>query len=910
MIGKMEKVLFNNFVNSQTNGFCEKLKDKYVEKFPELAFEEIEQVLMQKILQISSSALIKDLHERKNEENSLIKDENKEKEFENYNNLFKKSEYLQSFFAEYPLLEKKLNIIKANFNDYVGLLLDSIIKDAKTVNEELNTDFFKPEELVSLEFDGGDTHNKGKTVTILRFKEGKVVYKPHSLANERFFNSFLSMMNSSTDFGLKTIKNIDFDTYGYQEFIETKLPEKKYVIKEYYRKFGILTAASYFLTITDLHYENILVSYDSPVFFDIETLFKVKDESKEIKSPHLINSVLQTCILPLNFSEVYKDNDLSGLFGCYQYKDVYVDANQITDKFTSDIRVAAEKKKVTKKSVLNEKYKAMDPMDFLDDFLGGFDEGARFLLENKAKVLEHIEENLTEANANRVLLRSTQVYGEFYMALCNANYLKSEQQEQIIFNILYKNETLDKKLIESEIKQLKNGDIPYFYHSVKSRDLRDCDSVVKKNHIKNDLLADLRGHVENITEKDIDFQKTMIEKTFCLVKDDMFTERDSILKDLRVLPRRYSETEVIRACRNYFDRMLKKNLYYSEEASDLSCVSIFPVPATAGMDCDLYENLGILPVLAQFDRMCGTTYYCDAVSKLAKTAFEKLEYKIKHNKDISVSAFSCFGSFIYVSAVLYSVYRDDEFLKQLQKAIQYAIFYVDKAEKSDYIIGVSGMIAGLCKVYKAVNLPIIPLAIDAYAKKLEEMIEAGPEALELDGAGIAHGTAGVMYALILLREYEGETSSDGHCFELIKKIADMTDEKDISALAGDVRWCRGISGATPIFEKLNEMKITDIDLSALHENFENTNGMPLCHGLAGVMASLRYANRTEEYEQLLEPFQASCMESLKTGEFRLRQNMRLYPNAIEGLMMGESGVVYELMASVKRDLPNILYFDI
>ena len=82
MIGKMEKVLFNNFVNSQTNGFCEKLKDKYVEKFPELAFEEIEQVLMQKILQISSSALIKDLHERKNEENSLIKDENKEKEFE------------------------------------------------------------------------------------------------------------------------------------------------------------------------------------------------------------------------------------------------------------------------------------------------------------------------------------------------------------------------------------------------------------------------------------------------------------------------------------------------------------------------------------------------------------------------------------------------------------------------------------------------------------------------------------------------------------------------------------------------------------------------------------------------------------------------------------------------------------
>ena len=214
---------------------------------------------------------------------------------------------MQSFFAEYPLLEKKLNIIKANFNDYVGLLLDSIIKDAKTVNEELNTDFFKPEELVSLEFDGGDTHNKGKTVTILRFKEGKVVYKPHSLANEKFFNGFISMMNSSTDFGLKTIKNIDFDTYGYQEFIETKLPEKKYVIKEYYRKFGILTAASYFLTITDLHYENILVSYDSPVFFDIETLFKVKDESKEIKSPHLINSVLQTCILPLNFSEVYKD---------------------------------------------------------------------------------------------------------------------------------------------------------------------------------------------------------------------------------------------------------------------------------------------------------------------------------------------------------------------------------------------------------------------------------------------------------------------------------------------------------------------------------------------------------------------------------------------------------------------------
>lgn len=897
----MEKILFSNFVRWQEDDCLELLKKEFVNQFPVLDFNLIEDTLQQKILSISISALIKDIHFCKEIHRICSsKIDSNEVEYDQYNGLFLTIDYQNEFSERYPLLLRKITKLKQNFLNFTSLILNSILKDQNSIHEHFVTPNFKASQLKKIYFDGGDTHNEGKSVVILEFSNIKLVYKPHSLANEVFFNDLLDQLNAISDTKLKVIKNMDCEKYGYQEFIREEIPKSVSDAKCYYWNLGALTSIAYFLTLTDIHFDNILMSKKFPVFYDIETLFSAKKDDFNNKSPRMNNNVLNTSILPTNPTEVFKNVDVSGLFGNFYYKDEFFEKKIIINEFTSDIQITQQHSPIVKKSKINKDLERANPILYLDQFLDGFNSYFRFLYKNKSLLINFIKRKISLNNINRVILRDTQLYVEFLDALYNANYLQDEQQEKIILNILYNNKNLNQRIIESEMRQLKQGDIPYFYYSVVGRDLNDYDGVVSERYIDNPIYLNVCEFIEGIRIEDIDFQKNLIEKSFTLIKDDIFSSELCNINNVSC--EKISMDSILEECRNYLDSLLNKNIFYVEKYTNLLSVKLFPNTVVGGIDYDLYENFGILLVLAKYDQIDKISPYYRIVSLLFETALERYRLDLNQNK-VTISVFSGVGSLIYVAANLYKTYGDQKYLDYLQEFLQDCLPIIDGTTNLDYIDGLSGFIVAMCNIHKNINLPITILVLNKCVDRFMNLLNSA--SLNIDGIGLAHGIGGLLYALLELKEIFGSSKFTN----VINSLLNTTDKDDIDILCNTPTWCRGVIGIYPIWKKLHHEGLLDYSIDFLSLDVTTANGNSLCHGIAGNLLMLKFLKEEDFFYEEILLMQNELFKNVKSKQFNLNQTMKLYQSSIAGLMLGEAGIIYGLLSTV-NNTGNILYLTI
>lgn len=393
----MDKFLFNTFLEANIKEFKKNITTNVSVDFPLLDIESLLDQLKAKILKISISALIKDIHSWK--VNYLNSNLNTKELYKKYDNNFSNNTFMFNFFNKYPLLSKKISITKNNFEFSINKVLFRLKKDLIDIQSCIDADF-KIQDLIYLHFDQGDTHNNGQNVAILEFKNKKLVYKPHTLENEIFLNSLLSNINQLGEFDFKVIKNISKDNHGWQEFVLENYPKKDEHKKVYYKNLGSLTALCYFLTLTDIHYDNIIIDGKNPVFYDIETLFSA--DGTTLKHPNMVNNVLNTSVLPVNPSTVFENVDISGMFGNFNYKEQNFQTKTIVYPFTSDIRIEEEKNKIYKKSDYDKDLNLMNPALYTDSFLIGFKKLAYLLLDNKNWLENYVKTNITKKNINRI----------------------------------------------------------------------------------------------------------------------------------------------------------------------------------------------------------------------------------------------------------------------------------------------------------------------------------------------------------------------------------------------------------------------------------------------------------------------------------------------------------------------------
>ncbi len=107
----------------------------------------------------------------------------------------------------------------------LGVMLKRLRKHRTDIFRRFNLS--NSEKIYSIQ-SGGDVHNNGQTVNIIEFDTGeKIIYKPRSVSGEVCYRKFVVTFNELFKTNLLSIRALDFDTYGFTEFIERVVDEKK-----------------------------------------------------------------------------------------------------------------------------------------------------------------------------------------------------------------------------------------------------------------------------------------------------------------------------------------------------------------------------------------------------------------------------------------------------------------------------------------------------------------------------------------------------------------------------------------------------------------------------------------------------------------------------------------------------------
>lgn len=255
-----------------------------------------------KLVDLGNKAMIMELNHLKESQN--LKGDTSAERFKYFISLFENMEFLKSFYEKYSVLARLYTELSILFINNIKEIWDFIKNDKEILKEEfgiVDGEFVLNKVAIGI----GDTHNFGKTVTILEFANNKkLVYKPRNLKINEAYNNLIDFLNKTGKIHvLKKLKSLSFEDHGYEEFLDHCLCETEYELQNFYIRFGEILALSYILNATDLHMENLIAYGEYPVIIDLETFIQqpnsFNDDVLNEKINYEFDSVKRTLTLML-----------------------------------------------------------------------------------------------------------------------------------------------------------------------------------------------------------------------------------------------------------------------------------------------------------------------------------------------------------------------------------------------------------------------------------------------------------------------------------------------------------------------------------------------------------------------------------------------------------------------------------
>ncbi|HEP1183324.1 TPA: DUF4135 domain-containing protein [Streptococcus pyogenes] len=424
-------------------------------KTHKLFYSEFENQLFETIMFLSMKTLVLDI-------NHFSKEiENKSEAYEQYMQQIREENGINHFFDRYPYLLKQINKEVGLIEESYSLLFDRFLEDLS----EIRSCFNISELLSNVAFSLGDSHSKKQTVVKIAFKEKSVYYKPKSYHSHSILLELTSLLKSSNIPSFSLPKSLVKADYCWQLGVAYTSSNKDEVAKIYF-KYGVLAAFSEIFSITDLHMENVIVSGGDLYLIDVETFFQRK---LNVQNQNFEGITVDT------YQRIYETSLSNGLFPVQFEKNSAPNVSGISGK--------GGKRKKGKYELINKNRgdmklvkvdyfqedgfniptlngKVVEPLDYANEIISGFRECYIFLLSQRSKI-KGIVEGFPELKS-RALFRNTSDYGKFLQASTNPKYLFSEKKKKNLFSILYEAKHIEHFIVDNEIKDLMNGDIPYF----------------------------------------------------------------------------------------------------------------------------------------------------------------------------------------------------------------------------------------------------------------------------------------------------------------------------------------------------------------------------------------------------------------------------------------------------------------
>lgn len=937
MLNREDKIQFKGYVKSNLDGYLQNrnLSKKNMSK-------EFYEHLLSNVYSHSIKTILILFFAFKKE--NLLKGDSSEDRYNYFDSYSSTGEFHELVNRMYPLL--KLRIDKALNNHILNYF--SLKERAEEDKTEIYDSFgFVMEGIDSchVEYGASDYHRGLNSICIIENENKSIIYKPRAGSIDEYWGNMIDWFNSKEpSLKLDIIKVLDKGEYHWQEYVHNKACDSEEEIKRLYYRVGILSALSYVFKVSDLHMENIIVSGEHPYIVDLETIFQLdgfKDDNAEIKSAtDVINmkvrkSVLGTQLFPSS-SKFYDSNiDISGITG----KGGQVIKNgkvEIINGFTDEMElirrdgISQSKGNIGR---IGDKY--VNPKDYLNDIVEGFKEGYTLIKDNSEELLKLINSGeLFKDISPRYLFRNTNLYSIILDKSKNPNYLKDKAELTRLYHLLFRKDVTEnmEKVYESEVEDLFNDDIPYFYGNINDKTIYNSKGEGCFKLSRTPLLQVI-ARIEDLNQADLDTQIDFIQRSMANHKKTWNRVRDK--KAFREFEDgEYNHNGFVEAAKDIANLLIDKAEIHKDTGTInwLDLQNSFPTWTMKAQDIYLYNGLaGNAIFFSSLFQATKDVKYKDILGKILMTIKTEVE---RTNKN-PISVFNGVISLAYLYAFLYNQTKDKTMLQQSIDIIEANKAKILTNPSYDIIDGLSGILIVVLNIFKLSNSSELENLSIKIGKEIIENIQIEKETAywkkgnkkEQMIAGFSHGIAGVCYGLgELYKNTKYKEHSDlidrlikienSYYSNTIENWIDLRSEHVLSTDSSPIHWCHGAVGIGLSRLKNKEILDTsnDIDkaVELLIKNGLYRDSDCLCHGNLGnldlLIAAYKECRDIDLYKTAINRANEIISES---------KNGTGYINGIgqefhsPSFMLGLSGIGYELLRLSDPDrYPSVLLLEV
>jgi len=694
--------------------------------------------------------------------------------------------------------------------------------------------------LTSVGGSGGDLHNGGKKVLILRAADGgAVAYKPRPLAADVFVASLIEQIGAflAPDDRLVPPISLERDGYGWQEIVRRLDCATVDEVQAFHRRLGVAAALFAALGSTDLHFENIIASGSMPKFFDLETLaqFRTNVTSdgllQSALSLEFSSSVLSTMLFPARLEGSALDMNMAGLGDPSNAASSSWRTFAVVDAGTEDIRFEQQPTLLEHgDNLVRRDGIAIDSAQFGDEMRAGYRAGMDAILAARVGILHAIASARVGGMPVRQVLRPTAVYARFLEAATHPLYLEAEEDRDRLLAKLGDPRRLPEgvasRVAAAEQVALRRGDVPYFWAAFGETSLESIEDVPVPDVVPQSLAQQVR---DDLTARldEVDRNEYYIQASLVTTATDPWLR--SGRPSLYLLEQ--APVENLHSYAKFVGDTLTNLAVWNERKTE--CAWLTPMisaegPLRWGMsDLSLYQGGGIPLFLADLGAVTGNENYLN----LAVAAMRGIASARRGSLAIQTdpSAFSGAAGHLFVARRVAQLSADAA-LRDFASELEQDLLVMNPFEwpSDDYVGGLAGTAVIAAQLSRLGVASDWELLLAGIGDRLESAIRAGGNADDL-----AHGRAGIATGLAHVAAVQG----DGRRMDLAVSTA-----RGLLTTSDD-SWCKGRTGV--IAAQLDILSVAGHGDEALEIAANWTPPLPdsadlcLCHGSAGIAMTIR-----------------------------------------------------------------------
>ncbi|MEV0679613.1 type 2 lanthipeptide synthetase LanM family protein [Actinosynnema sp. NPDC050436] len=745
--------------------------------------------------------------------------------------------------AKYPVLARLLGQACLHAVAAHRELLDRFAEDRGAVVRTL-LEGRDPGRVARVETGRGDAHQRGRSVAVLTFEDGRqVVYKPRPVALHARFGELLAWFDGHVGLGLRVPRAVARETHGWLEFVQHAPCADVTEVGRFYHRLGALIALLYAVDGTDMHYENLIAAGDQPVLVDVETLFHPTvgiPADPAVRA--LARSVHRTAVLPRVLLGEHGALDIGGVGG--DHGEVFP-ADSVawlhpgTDRMRLVRRPAPVPPARNRPSVVGVE---AEPADYEGALLAGFRTGYDALFDHRDELLG--PDGLLAGFADlpvRFVPRMTQLYATLLDESTHPDALRGAVDRDLALDVLWEESAEDalRALVPHELTDLWAGDVPLFTTRPGSRDVWSAGGERLPDLLPLSGLEAVARKVAGLDEVDRHDQQWLISAA--LASRPRPVEHRSGAGVPAPLEAGIPDPQrlLVAAC-GIADEVLARA---AAEGGRVNWVGLELVDdrhwAVAGMGAGLSNGYtGVALFLAQLGALTGAERYT-AFARDAIAPVPGLLRSFAANTELATAvgsgAFHGLGGICYALARLATLLRDDEISGWLAEAVAVAEAVEAVGEDPANIVeGWAGGLAAMLAVHAETGLPPAERLARRYAARL---LAANP-----GGDGFARGRAGTGWAMLRYARHSRD-QRHGVAGRANLRADHALRQRLLDVGEADHSWCSGLSGAVLAHAAHPDQPVDTYTLHldrclnalAVHEPLRD---LSLCHGELGVLESL------------------------------------------------------------------------